>query len=159
MFSSVSPPIVNLTFVRIRPPLRQWVLWMEGNINISREMIYSCLFLVAKWIKNSLLKENSSKLKRWNFHRLRVFCPSLKRAIGIEIFLGWSFLWIWGHLHTLYSWERPTNPLSPPTCKTKKCPQLRKSHILRPFYMIWSKLDILKVLLTLVTIYCEATGP
>ena len=91
---------------------------MEGNININWEMIHCSLFhIVAQKIKNSYvtpespMSEDSSKLKRWRF----IFCLGLKRAIGIEIFLGWSFLWIWGHLHTLYSWERPHHTPFTPT--------------------------------------------
>ena len=57
MFSSVSPPIVNLTFVRIRPPLRNQqrndLLLPLFSCKVNKEFIIEGKFIEAKEVKFS----------------------------------------------------------------------------------------------------------
>ena len=66
---------------------------MEENININREMIHSRLVHFVRGMKHShatvksFLDDHSLKLGN-DIPVFFTFCLAVKRAIGIEIFLG-----------------------------------------------------------------------
>ena len=70
------------------------MLYMEENIDINREMIHSRLVHFVRGMKHSyttvksFMDDHSLKLGNDIPVFFSTFCLAVKRAIGIEIFLG-----------------------------------------------------------------------